>query len=101
MSTESMRKRAEKLASLWVRRSELLHELEEVDREIDRVQLGGALDGGRERRTGLPSTDADDQRAEAEVEETLHRLTPGNAGSKQRGRQRLSPTDDPERGVVQ
>jgi len=39
MSTESMMKRAEKLAALLNRRAEILHELEEVDREIDRVQL--------------------------------------------------------------
>ena len=45
MNTESMRKRAEKLASLWVRRSEILHELEEVDREIDRVQQWGGYEG--------------------------------------------------------
>lgn len=45
MSTESMMKRAEKLAALLNRRAEILHELKEVDEEIDRVQQWGVCEG--------------------------------------------------------
>jgi len=52
MSIESMMKRAEKLASLFHRRAEVLHELKEVDDEIDRVQLGRGYEDDQEPAPG-------------------------------------------------
>jgi hypothetical protein len=62
MSVESMRKRAVKLASLFQRRAEILHELEKVDREIDRVQLLNGYEGDDELLPGRSRQESDDNR---------------------------------------